>query len=94
MNFPTLTLDAPVPVCKVTDKFQPVLAPTAERYNESRFRDFMALTREIAEAPKEGSTIDLGYCKLIDHCKVQVRAATFEFRGLAEASAFILRRFW
>ena len=68
--------------------------PTAERYIQSRFRDYMTLTYEIAGAPKHGGVVDLGYCKLIDQCRVEASGGVFEFRGLVEASAFILRRFW
>ena len=72
----------------------PTPAPTAEQYLNSRKRDHVALTHDLQAAEKIGNTIDLGYCKLIDNCKVQTDKGVQEFRGLAEASAYILRVFW
>lgn len=72
----------------------PTPAPTAEQYLNSRKHDHIALTHDLQAAPKTGNTIDLGYCKLLDNRKVETSKGTQEFRGLAEASAYILRVFW
>ena len=67
--------------------------PTAERYIQSRFKDYHALSYEIAEARK-GNTVDLGYCKIIDNQQVVTETQTHTFKSFTDACAFILRRFW
>ena len=72
----------------------PTPTPTAEQYLNSRKCDHIALTHDLQSAEKIGNTINLGYCKLIDNRKVETSKGVQEFRGLAEASAYILRVFW
>ena len=67
--------------------------PTAERYIQTRFKDYCALSHEIQEARK-GNTVDLGYCKLIDNLQVVTETQTHTFKTFTDACAFILRRFW
>ena len=66
---------------------------TAEQYIQKRFKDYHALSHEIAEARK-GSIADLGYCKLVDNRQVVTETQTHTFKTFTDACAFILRRFW
>ena len=66
---------------------------TSERYIQTRFKDYCALSHEIAEARK-GNEADLGYCKLVDNRQVVTETQTHSFKTFADACAFILRRFW
>ena len=73
--------------------FSTPAVPTAERYIQTRFKDYCALSHEIAEARK-GNEADLGYCKLIDNQQVFAQGQTHTFKTFTDACAFILRRFW
>jgi hypothetical protein len=66
---------------------------TAEQYIQTRFKDYCALSQEIAEARK-GNEADLGYCKLVDNRQVVTETQTHTFKTFTDACAFILRRFW
>ena len=67
--------------------------PTSERYIQTRFKDYCALSYEIAEARKD-SIADLGYCKIINNLQVATETQTHTFETFTDACAFILRRFW
>ena len=66
---------------------------TSERYIQTRFKDYCALSHEIAEARK-GNEADLGYCKIVDNLQVVTETQTHTFKTFADTCAFILRRFW
>lgn len=65
----------------------------AEAYLQSRHRDYFSLSREIAEARK-GNIVDLGYCQIVDNREVIQGQTRTVCGSLAEAVAFVLRRFW
>ena len=65
----------------------------AQTYIQSRYRDYCALTHEVAEAPKFGQGRDLGYCMLFNSTVV-TDDGTFECGGRDEALALILQKFW
>ena len=69
------------------------VVPTAERYIQTRFKDYHALSHEIAEARK-GNIADLGYCKIVDNLQVVTETQAHTFKTFTDACAFILRRFW
>ncbi len=69
------------------------VVPTAERYIQTHFKDYCALSHEIAEARK-GNEADLGYCKIVDNLQVVTKTQTHTFKTFTDACAFILRRFW
>ena len=65
----------------------------AQTYIQSRYRDYCALTHEVAEAPRFGQGTDLGYCMLFGSTVVS-DDGTFECGGRDEALALILEKFW
>ena len=73
--------------------FSTPAVPNAERYIQMRFKDYFALSHEIAEARK-GNEVDLGYCKIVDNQQVLAQGQTHTFETFTDACAFILRRFW
>lgn len=65
----------------------------AARYIQSRGRDYISLTQDMAEAPATDGVKDLGYCKFT--CNTVTHGdQTQHFRGITEVSAYILRKFW
>ena len=66
---------------------------SAARYIQSRGRDYISLTQDMAEAPATEGVKDLGYCKFTCNT-VTHNGKTAHFRGITEVSAYILRKFW
>lgn len=62
-------------------------------YIQSRKRDFVNLTYEIAEAPKFAQGKDLGYCFLMGST-VYADDEIIVCKGREEALAVILKKFW
>ena len=92
MTFAALTLTA----SSLSDTLNVVNAPSfnAQNYCESRFRDYSSLSHEIAEAPRTGNIIDLGYCQLVGSCHVAVKGVVHPFKTPFQARAYVLRMFW
>lgn len=67
--------------------------PTATRYLQARFRDYLSLTHEVAEAPRFAQGKDLGYCFLMGST-VYTDGGIFPCAGRDEALALILDLFW
>lgn len=65
----------------------------AQAYIQSRYRDYVNLTKEVAEAPRFAQGKDLGYCMLFGSVVVS-DDGTFECVGRDEALALILQKFW
>ena len=92
MTFPVLDADFVVPCTSAAFIRSGTL--DAEAYCASRHRDYASLGHEIAEAPSIGNIRDLGYCRLVSACHVEVKGYVHAFKSPFHARAYILRTFW
>lgn len=62
---------------------------------QARIRDFIALSHEIGQAPKnQDQHVDLGYCSLPTPNQVLNKGILHTFADPTAAKQYILRVFW